>query len=114
MVQTRLLELHNPHGFLGLHETSGKKVIRLWRPDTKTCHLELKGKIVEAKKIDDAGLFEAEAPTSTQPLDYKIYHFDGTLHYDPYAFTPTFGEIDAHLFNKGTHYKIYNVMGGRL
>ncbi len=114
MQQTQLIDLHNPHAVLGLHKSEGKKVIRLWRPGAKTCHLELRGKIIEAKKIDEAGLFEAAAPLPTQPLDYKIYHCDGTLHYDPYVFLPTFGEIDAHLFNKGTHYKIYNVMGGRL
>lgn len=30
------------------------------------------------------------------------------------TFSPTFGDIDAHLFRKGAHYKLYNVMGGRL
>jgi len=110
MLQTRLFELHNPHAFLGLHGN----VIRLWRPGAPTCHLELKGKIVEAKKIDPAGLFEMRVPAKTAPLDYRIYHSDGKLYHDPYAFLPTFGEIDAHLFNQGTHYKIFNVLGGRL
>lgn len=110
MLQTRLFDLHNPHGFLGLHD----KVIRLWRPGANSCHLEVKGKVVEAKKIDPAGLFEVVVPAKTGPLDYKIYHSSGKLFHDPYSFSPTFGEIDAHLFNKGTHYKIFNVLGGRL
>ncbi|HUD02145.1 MAG TPA: 1,4-alpha-glucan branching protein GlgB [Rhabdochlamydiaceae bacterium] len=110
MLQTRLFDLHNPHDVLGLHG----KVIRLWRPGASSCHLEVKGKIVEAKKIDPAGLFEAAAAAKTGPLDYKIYHSSGKLFHDPYAFSPTFGEIDAHLFNQGTHYKIFNVLGGRL
>jgi 1,4-alpha-glucan branching enzyme len=109
MLQTKLFDTHNPHALLGLHG----KVIRLWRPGAATCHLEVKGKIVEAKKIDPAGLFEV-ATAKTGPLDYRIYHSDGKLYHDPYAFLPTFGEIDAHLFNKGTHYKIFNVLGGRL
>ncbi|HEX2579035.1 MAG TPA: alpha-amylase family glycosyl hydrolase, partial [Rhabdochlamydiaceae bacterium] len=110
MLQTRLFEIHNPHAFLGLHD----KVVRLWRPGAATCHLEVKGKIVEAKKTDSAGLFEVAVPAKTTPLDYRIYHSDGKLYHDPYAFLSTFGEIDAHLFNQGTHYKIFNVLGGRL
>ncbi|HUD02267.1 MAG TPA: 1,4-alpha-glucan branching enzyme, partial [Rhabdochlamydiaceae bacterium] len=110
MLQTRLFDLHNPHDVLGLHG----KVIRLWRPGASSCHLEVKGKLIEAKKIDPAGLFEAAVPAKTGPLDYKIYHSSGKLFHDPYAFLQTFGEIDAHLFNQGTHYKIFNVLGGRL
>jgi 1,4-alpha-glucan branching enzyme len=114
MLQTQLFDLHNPHAVLGLHTQGKKKIVRLWRPGASTCHLEVKDKIVEAQKIDDAGLFEAAVPASTQPLDYKIYLSSGKLAHDPYAFLPTFGEIDVHLFGKGTHYKIFNVMGGRL
>src|ERR1700693_1871098 len=110
MLQTNLFDLHNPHAFLGLHG----QVVRLWRPGAATCHLEVNGKIVEAKKIDAAGVFEARVPAKTGFLDYKIYHSSGKLTHDPYAFLPTFGEIDAHLFNNGTHYKIFNVLGGRL
>jgi 1,4-alpha-glucan branching enzyme len=110
MLPTRLFDLHNPHAILGLHNN----IIRLWRPGATSCHLELHGKIVEAKLVDDAGLFEAAAAASTKPFDYKIYHSSGKLYHDPYVFLPTFGEIDAHLFNKGTHYKIFNVLGGRL
>lgn len=110
MLQTRLFDLHNPHALLGLHGS----VIRLWRPGATVCHIELHGKVVEARKIDDAGLFEVAATAFTRPFDYRVYHSSGKLYHDPYAFLPTFGEIDAHLFNKGAHYKIFNVLGGRL
>ncbi len=110
MLQVELFELHNPHGVLGLHD----KVIRIWRPGAKSCHIELQGKIVEAKKVDDAGLFEVKAPASVKPLDYKIYHANGVLQYDPYSFLPTFGELDCYLFGMGTHYKLFDRMGGRL
>lgn len=114
MLQTRLFDLHNPHAILGLHEQDGKKIIRVWRPDAPSCHLEIDGKIVEARKVDERGLFEIEVKASTKPFDYKIYHTSGKLYHDPYVFLPTFGEMDAHLFNKGTHYKIFNLLGGRL
>src|SRR5579872_2701008 len=109
MLQTKLFDTHNPHAVLGLHG----KVIRLWRPGAATCHLEVKGKIVEAKKIDSAGLFEV-AVAKTGPLDYRIYHASGKLTHDPYVFLPTFGEIDANLFNKENHYKILNIYAAGL
>ena len=34
--------------------------------------------------------------------------------YDPYSFSPTLSEFDRHLFGAGTHYEIYEKMGGRL
>lgn len=108
-----MFENHNPHQVLGLHSAGGKKVVRLWNPGAEKLYLELFGKIVEAKK-NKSGVFEFLAPQNTTPLDYRIYHQDGRLAHDPYAFWPTFGEMDAHLFNSGTHYKLYNVMGGRI
>ncbi len=104
----------NPHEILGLHKTSTGKIVRLWRPGSDETYLEIKGKIVSAKKVSDEGLFEIEVPKGIEALDYKIYHVNGLLAHDPYAFTPTFGELDGHLFARGTHYKLYEVMGARI
>lgn len=110
-----VLPLYDPHHLLGLHSTQNKtKVVRLWRPGAPSVHLELFGKIVEAKKVNEEGLFELQVPDSTTFADYRVYFQKGTLHHDPYAFLPTFGEMDAHLFNKGVHYQLYDIMGGRL
>jgi 1,4-alpha-glucan branching enzyme len=108
-------QLHDPHHFLGLHFQDEKtKVIRLWRPGADRVHFELNGCIVEAEKCDESGLFQKTVSRETGYFDYRVYHTNGALSYDPYAFAPTFGEIDAHLFNRGVHYEIYNVMGGRV
>src|SRR5262245_16455511 len=78
---------YNPHAILGLHTlSSGKKVIRLYRPHATNVHLELFGNIVEANKIHQDGFFEYPVPENTHPLDYRVYHQDGSLAYDPYAF----------------------------
>jgi 1,4-alpha-glucan branching enzyme len=104
----------DPHRILGLHPSgSNSKVIRIWRPGAPYLHLEVFGKDVEAKKVSPEGLFEYEVPSNTTFTDYRIYQ-NGILAHDPYAFLPTFGEIDAHLFNRGVHYKLYEIMGGRL
>lgn len=106
---------HNPHGILGLHPFfEGSKVIRLWRPDAQQVYLEVFGSIVEAKKIHDGGIFEYVVPQHTTLHDYRIFHQNGLLAHDPYAFWPTFGEMDQYLFGKGVHYQLYRCMGGRL
>lgn len=102
---------YNPHRLLGLHETSGGWVIRLWRPGATTVHVELLGKIVEAKQVDPRGLFEVASEKKLETKDYRIYHQNGLLAHDPYAFLPTLGEIDTFLFNKGCHYQVYEMLG---
>lgn len=106
---------HDPHSVLGLHPYyDGKKVIRLWKPEAERIFLEVFGNIVEAKLIHEAGIFEYVVPGHTTAHDYRIFHQNGLLAPDPYAFLPTFEELDQYLFTRGTHYELYRRMGGRL
>ncbi len=106
------IHFHDPHAVLGIHEIDENRwVIRLWRPGARSVVVQVLGEKIGADKIDDAGLFEIELPKRIGPLDYQIYHSNGLLSFDPYAFWPTVGEMDTFLFNKGTHYKIYEVLG---
>ena len=106
---------YNPHSVIGLHDFfEGQKVIRLWRPGAKKAHLEVFGKVEEARRLDEAGLFEFSVPSHTTGNDYKIYHQNGLLANDPYAFMPTIGELDQHLFNQGVHYNLYHLLGAHL
>jgi 1,4-alpha-glucan branching enzyme len=105
---------HDPHCLLGLHETGETKVIRLWRPGAHTVYLEVFGKVVEASKVHEAGLFECAVPLHTSYQDYRVYHQSGLLAHDPYAFLPTVGELDQYLFAKGVHYRLHKILGGRL
>src|SRR3984957_2787633 len=106
----------DPHHFLGLHSVDGalSKVIRVWRPGAPYLHLEVFGKQLEAKRVHAEGLFECEVPAKTTFADYRVFHQNGVLAHDPYAFLPTFGDMDIHLFSRGVHYKLYEMMGGRL
>jgi 1,4-alpha-glucan branching enzyme len=101
---------YDPHRILGLHD----KTIRLWRPGAQKVYLEVFGKSVEAKCVHEAGLFEYKVPSNTTYKDYKVYHQNGLLAHDPYAFLPAIGELDLYLFGKGVHYQLYHAMGGRL
>lgn len=114
-LEDNLSRIRDPHYFLGIHPVDAeKKVIRLWRPGAPYLHLQLFGKSVEAKKVGTIGLFEIEVPFETTFADYQVYHQSGLLAHDPYAFLPTFGDIDAYLFGQGVHYQLYEVMGARL
>jgi 1,4-alpha-glucan branching enzyme len=102
----------NPHQFLGLHESLfGEKVIRIWAPKKSELFFEYLGEIVKATLADPEGLFVYYVPKSTTNLDYRIFHLDGSLDYDPYSFIPTLSFVDAHLFHRGIHYQIYDVLG---
>jgi len=108
-------ELHDPHSFLGLHSCSGgENVIRLWRPGAESLFLEVCGDIVKAVKIDDSGLFEVTVSKDITYADYRVYHNCGLLAHDPYAFTTTVGDVDRHLFARGVHYELYNMLGARI
>lgn len=106
---------HAPHAILGLHPFfEGSKVIRCWRPGAQQVFLEVFGSTVEMRKVHEAGIFEFVVPQHTTLYDYRVYHQNGLLAHDPYAFSPTFGEMDQYLFSKGVHYQLYQCMGGRL
>ncbi|MFI0435850.1 MAG: 1,4-alpha-glucan branching protein GlgB [Parachlamydiaceae bacterium] len=106
---------YQPHAILGLHSSKQEgSVIRLLRPGAQQIFFALFGKIVEARKIHPSGLFEYPVPPATTASDYRIFHQNGLLAHDPYAFSPTFGEMDQYLFAKGVHYQLYQRMGGRL
>lgn len=106
---------YNPHAILGLHDDGfSGKVIRLWRPEASNVFLNLMGKDVELRKIHDEGLFELSVSSEICALDYWVYHQNGLLFHDPYAFLPTFNEQDQYFFGKGVHYDLYTKMGAKL
>lgn len=103
---------HNPHSLLGLHILEGgRKIIRLYRPDAQDVYVELLGSIVKAEKIYDSDLFELTVPKNTTFKDYRIYHQNGSLAHDPYAFAASISHYDEYLFSKGVHYELYKVLG---
>ncbi|NNM42927.1 MAG: hypothetical protein HKM07_01105, partial [Chlamydiae bacterium] len=107
LVQT----IYNPHHYLGLHDEGEEKVIRIWRPGADLLHIELLGKVCEMELVDSQGLFELKVPAEITFKDYKVYHQNGLLDHDPYAFLPTFSDFDSYLFSQGVHYQLYDFLG---
>jgi 1,4-alpha-glucan branching enzyme len=108
-----------PHRILGAHPgSSGARSgiwLRAFHPDASevACLLE-DGDPVALAKVG-AGLFAAFLPGLTLPARYRLrFRFpDGTEweRDDPYRFLPTVGDVDLHLFNEGTHRRLWNCLG---
>ncbi|MDP1607939.1 MAG: 1,4-alpha-glucan branching protein GlgB [Chlamydiales bacterium] len=103
-----------PHAFLGLHSSSTGQIIRLWRPGAVEVYLEVLGSVVQAMQLDPRGLFVYVPSSRIRSTDYKIYHQSALKAHDPYAFWPQVGETDCFLFNKGCHYKLFDVLGAHV
>ena len=112
-------EHDNPHGILGVHpvtvgETSGL-VIRAMHPDaTSADAILLPGRERISLEPIASGMFAAFLADGKFPLRYRLeFHFgDGTWERgDPYRFLPTIGEVDLHLFNEGTHRRLWEKLG---
>lgn len=100
------MEKTQPHTVLGLHEEG--KMIRSFSPK-----VEIRGDWAEGTSIGD-GIFEVKLEGPITPKEYRIEHPSGLVAHDPYAFSLTFSDEDVALFNRGKHFKIHEVMGGRL
>jgi len=112
-------EHHDPHRILGAHPiTIGKTtsvVVRAYHPDAARAYCRLvDGTMIEMAAVE-GGLFAAILPDAKLPLRYSLrFEFaDGSVweRGDPYRFLPTLGDIDLHLFNEGTHRRLWEKLG---
>ncbi len=99
---------HDPHQFLGVHEG----ILRAFAPGASELKVELRGQMVPMQKRGEVGLFELQVG-EIKPTDYRLYYMNGLLAHDPYAFWPSIGELDLHLFANGVHYQLYEMLGAR-
>ena len=108
-----------PHTILGAHPatvsgTSGI-VLRAFHPDARQATaLVAGGGAVELAAVG-GGLFAAFLAGRSLPLHYRLrFTFaDGSSweRSDPYRFLPTLGDVDLHLFNEGTHRRLWEMLG---
>ena len=108
--------LSDPHGLLGAHPADGGVVVRAWRPGAERVTVLPQG--AELECVHPAGLFEGELAGEELPLRYEVEatYPDGNTHTvaDPYAFTPTIGELDLHLAGEGRHEELYCRLGAHV
>src|SRR5438034_3320706 len=113
------LKHHGPHQILGPHPSPQGLVIRAFRPDAEKIEVVIGRKRPQLlEKIDGAGLFEILIPELDHAPAYRfrVSHPDGTvlIQRDPYAFLPTLGDLDLHLFAEGRHEQIYQKLGAHI
>jgi 1,4-alpha-glucan branching enzyme len=109
---------HDPHSLLGAHYTTrdGEPgvVVRVMHPAAERAELITDDETSEMPRLAGA-VFEVFLPYEELPLRYRVrMHFAGGGHWereDPYRFLPTLGEMDLHLFNEGTHRRLWEKLG---
>jgi len=118
---------HDPFQYLGVHEHPLDDKIKFFRtlqPKAEKVSLLIDGKSYEMDNIDEIGVFECFLSTDNlkypllDPFDYRyriVYSAD-TVHEinDPYRFLPLLSDNDLYLFNAGTNYSLYNLLGAQL
>ncbi len=118
-------EHSDPHTVLGMHEMEedGRKavVVRAFLPyaaGITVIDYANKRKKYPMERLHADGFFEVTIADREEWFRYQLEYtdVDGNTwrSYDPYSFSPTLSEFDRHLFGAGTHYEIYEKMGGRL
>ena len=118
-------EHSDPHTVLGMHEMEedGRKavVVRAFLPDAAgitVIDYVNKRKKYPMERLHADGFFEVTIADREEWFRYQLEYTDADGNtwrsYDPYSFSPTLSEFDRHLFGAGTHYEIYEKMGGRL
>ena len=109
----------SPHNILGAHPVSAGGepgvVVRAYHPAATGIDCIPDGGAPLAMQRVEAGLFAVFIPRATLPLRYTLrFQFAGGSTWerdDPYRFLPTIGDIDLHLFNEGTHRRLWDMLG---
>ena len=111
----------SPHSILGAHPVAAGDepgvVIRAWHPVATGVDCIPDGGEGEAVAMQrvEGGLFAVFLPRATMPIRYRLrFQFAGGSTWerdDPYRFLPTIGDIDLHLFNEGTHQRLWEMLG---
>ncbi|MDQ3997265.1 MAG: 1,4-alpha-glucan branching protein GlgB [Gemmatimonadota bacterium] len=109
----------DPHRVLGAHPTGADGVvIRARQPNAERAELVLPGQQPFPMEREAADLFSATVPGLSFPVRYRLrFHFaDGNVweRDDPYRFPPTLGDVDLHLFNEGTHRRLWRKLGAHV
>jgi 1,4-alpha-glucan branching enzyme len=94
-------------------------VIRALRPAARSITVELEdGRRQELRQVHPGGVFEGVLEGAQLPLRYRLevdYGAGGKFTIDdPYAFSPTIGELDQHLIGEGRHEELYEKLGAHV
>jgi 1,4-alpha-glucan branching enzyme len=116
---TRLLALRHqdPHSILGIHPTDRGVIVRAYRPDAEAVFLLIDKGDCRPMVCHATGLFDLFLKDRREVFKYRVeVHYPGggvfTLR-EPYAFLPTLGDLDLHLWSEGSHERAWERLGAR-
>lgn len=118
---------YDPFQYLGVHATTDSAstfAVRTLQPHAAAVELVSGGQKWKMSRTHPAGLYECEVARSElefpelEPYDYqfRVTYKSGEEHLinDPYRFPVLLSEPDRYLFNSGTNYSLYNLLGAQL
>ncbi|GLX83289.1 1,4-alpha-glucan branching protein GlgB [Thalassotalea eurytherma] len=106
-----------PHQVLGVSaDESGYLTVSCFMPSAQQVSIYAKNTkkvIAKLNKVDDSGFFSKKLRRKKHfeyLLEVTINGSTSRIE-DPYAFSPTLGELDIHLLSEGNHLHPYNILG---
>ena len=107
---------HDPFHLLGLHRDGAQWVVRVFHPYAESIALDFNGAAGRLARVHPDGVFEwrgAAAPVLPYALRVTVQGRTERLH-DPYAFPPQPASDDLYLFNQGSNYQAYRLLGAHV
>jgi 1,4-alpha-glucan branching enzyme len=107
---------HDPFRLLGLRRDGAQWVVRVFHPHAESIAVDCDGTMAPLTRVRADGVFEwrgAAAPRLPYVLQVTIGKRCERLH-DPYAFPPQPATDDLYLFNQGSNYQAYRLLGAHL
>jgi len=101
---------------LGPHTDERGPLVRFLRPGAEEARVVLQGATVLATRVHALGVFVARVDGSAGDYRIEWRGADGGWQssLDPYAFAPSIGELDLHLFQEGKHLALYRRFGSQV
>src|ERR1700722_17185040 len=105
----RLLPLRHqdPPSILGAHPTDRGVVVRAYRPDAEAVFLLIDDGDRRPMVRHEPGIFDLLVKDRRDVFKYhlEVHYPDGGVFTfrQPYAFLPTLGDLDLHLWSEGSH-----------
>ena len=114
----------NTLAFMNFRKTSTRELSGRCSPMPRRSAVLVDDKNIEMVKNEHHGVFECSlsienlAYPQLEPYDYRfrITYHSGVVQEinDPYRFLPMLSDDDIYLFNAGTNYSLYNILGAQL
>jgi len=113
------LAVPDPFGKLGYHHVMDNRrtlgLVRVFNPSFKQVDIISEILSTPCANVSGNGCFEALFPDRLEFFPYRIKATlwdDTQVEFpDPYSFLPVLSDYDLHLFNRGTHYRLWEKLG---